>query len=296
MRSLSFVIVASVGLVACGAEEAPPNPDAAIQPAPPDAAPPALAVAEPGALPPGVDFPRVETLPATAGQLALGIDPYRLEDARKGSLMMLSYTNYTVVEPGPFESKLERISAATLPNALVIPLAKGEQVAKGDEVLTWWQTGGGMQHGLVTGGTPTEPTVRYITLGDTVPDASKEWALKPDSFTKLDEPFEVGSNVAYKSGAEYKWATIVGANGDKLLVLEAGSDMKVVSKAASTAIPVKPTFKAGDAVYAPFVATLGPAKVVKVDDALGKITVKLEFASQSEAVVPFGQVTQVVPP
>lgn len=281
-------------IAACGPAEAPAPP--AETPAPATPTPEVIAAIEPGALPPGVDFPRVEKLDAVAGQSVLGIDPYRLEDARKGQLSMMSYTNYEVVEPGAFESNVRRVSEATLPNALIIPLPKGESVAKGDVLLTWWQTGGGLQHALVTGGTPTEPVVRYITLPDSVPDAPKEWPLKADSFAKLDQPFEVGSNVAYKAGAEVRWATIVGADGDKLLVLEGGSDMKVVSKATCVAIPFKPDFAVGDAVLAPFVATLGPAKVTKIDEATGKVTAMLEFASKSEVVAPFGQVTKASPP
>src|SRR5262249_45513757 len=156
---------------ACGNAQAPAEmtPVEAEKPVEPtaaastEAAKPAEPVAA-GAIP-GVDFPPQKDLNAEVGQLVMGIDPYRLDDIKQQKpFASASYTDFEVVSKGDFESKFKRVSETTLPNALTFPFAKGVQVAKGDMVVTWWQTGGGMMHGLVTGGSPTEPTVVYVNM------------------------------------------------------------------------------------------------------------------------------------
>lgn len=303
-RLFGFSLALSL-FVACGGAETPAEvvetkPADAEKPADKPADQPVAAPAgEPGSIP-GVEYPPQKELGAEVGQLVMGIDPYRLEDIRqKKPFASASYTNFEVKEKGDFESKVNRVSDTTLPNALTFPFKKGEQVAKGDMVVTWWQGGGGLFHGLVTGGTPTEPTVVYVNMPKTVKDFGKEFPLAPNSFNKITEPYQHGTMVGFKDGAEMKIGTIVNSTGDKLLVTEGSmigvGILKSIPKAGTVSIPAKPDYKVGDQVFAPFTAKLGPATVVSIDDAKGLVTVKLDFASKSEAVVPWTTVSKAGP-
>jgi hypothetical protein len=147
----------------------------------------------------------------------------------------------------------------------------------------------------VTGGTPTEPVVKYLDLSDSLEDGRKQHKLAPSSFAKLGADWALGSTVAYKDGAGHKWGVLLNATADKLLVLEGSYTLRVVPRADAAPIPTKPELKAGAKVFAPFMSDLGPASVVKVDRAAGRITVKLDFASSAEATVPYGQVALTLP-
>lgn len=309
LRLLTFPIALCL-LAACGGagpsttEPAMTTPTEATKPAeaPAEAAAsttPAAPSGPAGSIP-GVDYPPQKELGAEVGQLVLGIDPYRLEDIKNQTpYATVSYTDFEVVSKGDFESKFKRVSETTLPNVLTFPLKKGEQVAKGDMVVTWWQGGGGMFHGLVTGGTATEPTVIYTNMASTMGEYGKEFPLKPNSFNKLTEAYQPGSMVAYKADGGTKIGTIVNGNADKLLVTEGSmvgnGILKAIPKAGTVSIPAKPDLKAGDAVFAPFSADFGPGKVTSVDAAKGVVTVKLDFASKGDVTVPWSMVSKTAP-
>jgi len=248
---------------------------------------------EPGSIP--YDFPRQENLDAQVGQVALGIDPYRLKDIREKADAMVSYTNFVITEVGAYESKVKRVSEATLPNALIMPMPKGEQVAVGDVIITWWQSGGGMHSAIVVGGSPSTPVVRYLTLPDVVAASKEEHTLGPETFSKLDTPFELGSNVAFIDKGKWRFGTIVNAADGKLLVVSM-SKLSVVSKSSSRAIPGVPgKLKKGKVVWVPKYGSMGPAKVLKIDKELGRVTVELQFASKAKEVVPYGQILTQAP-
>lgn len=254
-----------------------------------------VALAEgPGEIP--FDFPAQEKLNAEVGQVVLGIDPYRLAAIRKKADSMVSYTNFVVTEVGAFESKVKRVSEATIPNALLMPMPKGEQVEVGDVLITWWQSGGGMNSAIVVGGTPSTPVVRYLTLPDNIDAAKQEHTLGPETFSKLDTPFELGSNVAFSAKGKWTMGTIVSASGGKLLVLPWGNKLQVVSQSSAKPIPGVPEkLKKGKVVWVDKYGTMGPAKVLKIDKKLGKVTVQLEFMSKAKEVRPYGQILTEAP-
>jgi hypothetical protein len=304
-RLIGLSVVLSLCSVACGGGSPPAadnKPANAEKPAETPAEKPAEAApaAEPGSIP-GVDYPPQKELGAEVGQLVMGIDPYRLDDIRqKKPFASVSYTNFEVKEKGDFESKFTRVSDTTLPNALTFPFKPGETVAKGDMVVTWWQTGGGMFHGLVTGGTPTEPTVIYINMAKTAKEFGQEFPLKANSFNKITEPYQLGTMVAWKDGGDMKIGTLLNSTGDKLLVTEGGTMvgtglLKAIPKAGTVSIPARPDYKVGDAVFAPFTAKFGPATVVSIDESKGLVTVKLDFASKSEETVAWSTVSKTAP-
>ncbi len=81
-----------------------------------------------------------------------------------------------------------------VPNAYIVAIPAGGKAKKGDIVLTWWQSGSGMERGIVVDDSnPSEPKVRYLDIDYDNPKKSKdgvgigqmEEQLKPNSFVKI---------------------------------------------------------------------------------------------------------------
>lgn len=259
---------------------------AAAKPTTAKPAPPKPAAAK-GEIP--WNFPPQKVLKAEVGQLALGIDPYRLKDAQKAAdpekAFGMSYTNFTFTAVGDFESKVRRVSETTLPNSLIIPLPKSDPAKKGDVLLTWWQTGGGLQRAFVVGGSPEQPEVWYMDLGDNLDDGKKTHVLKPSSFAVLGSELEPGIEVMWDEGAKKHIGTVLSIGADKLLVMS-GNKIRTAPKTAKV-IPVQIAVKKGDTVWYPGFAEAEEGTVLAIDAKKGKVTVKGRFG---EKTVPFGRI------
>ena len=77
-----------------------------------------------------------------------------------------SYLTAKMVAPGATESEVKSLytsGAYKVPNAYLVTIPYAQKAAVGDVVLTWWQSGSGMQRAIVTDASnPSEPTVRYL--------------------------------------------------------------------------------------------------------------------------------------
>lgn len=186
-----------------------------------------------------------------------------------------------------------------VPNAYIVPIPAGGNAKKGDIVLTWWQSGSGMQRAIVVDdANPSQPVVRYLDLKYDNPAKSRDGKttigqmdeqLKPDSFVKINNPMDVGTSVAIQDGTKQKAGQIINVAGDKVFVRMFAGTIGVFAKSSCTPIPIVPSVKAGDKVKAPFVGTMNDATVVKVDEKIGRVFVKFENAGKEEAVA-FGDV------
>jgi len=193
-------------------------------------------------------------------------------------------------------------SKGELPNYLVIPVAPGATAKKGDIVLAAWHHGGSMMRAVVTGDKdPSKPMVNFIDIdwenpakGDKgVGYGQEETQLEANTFVVLNDAMAAGTTVAVKSGSDWKEQNVVKASGDKVLVYDAMYKISVINKADCKAIEVKPTCKAGDEVWAPWVHTFKKTKVLKVDAKYGRVYVKDPF-SDKPLIVPFGTVTSTL--
>lgn len=205
-----------------------------------------------------------------------------------------------VVSTGDVESELEFTFDGTqkMPNSLIIPIPKGQSVAKGDIVLTWWQTGSGMQRAIVTDASnPTSPKVRYLDLDWDHPSTDNdsglsigqtEYELKPDTFFKLSEGIAPGNLIAVKDGSKYNSVQVISIEGDKVLYLGFAGKMGVASKADCKAVPLKPSVNPGDKVQAVWVGGFTEAEVVEVNSDMGVVFIKT--SSSEKEPVSFGQI------
>lgn len=233
------------------------------------------------------DFPSIATT-AKAGDYVLCPDPRRLAELSQAEVKNPSavFYNHKMITPGSTESEIEGVRVK-VPNSYLIAIPAGQKAKVGDVVLTWWQTGSGMQRAIVVdAANPSEPTVRYL---DRTLDEDLKEKLKPDTFVKLTQPFQPGTSVAFKGQYRTEHAQVLSIGGDKVFVMGWGGALKMVNKADCTAVPVRPQVKAGDKVKAMAFGSFDDFTVVSVDEKLGKVVVKQEGKTEQKSI-KFGDV------
>lgn len=185
-----------------------------------------------------------------------------------------------------------------IPNYMIIPIKADQTAKKGDVILTWWQTGSGMQRAIVTDDSnPAAPTVCYLDLSwdnpatndDGVGIGQAQYEIKENSFHVLKSEWAPGTTVAANNGSKTVAATIVSVNGDDILTIGFAGKMTTYSKADCTPCPVIPNVKAGDEVQVPWVGSFTNSTVEKVDAENGRVWCTDPYGDDP-MIVPFGDV------
>lgn len=234
------------------------------------------------------EFPDIATT-AKPGDYVLCPDKSKLQALSQPGAKNPSAVYYKtkMVTPGATESEVDGAPALKVPNAYLITIPAGQKAKVGDILLTWWQSGSGMQRAIVVdAANPAEPTVRYL---DRMSDEDKTEKLKPDTFVKLSQPFQAGTSVAFKGEYRTEHAQVISVGGDKVFVTGWGGSLKVVNKADCTAVPAKPQVKAGDKAKAMIFGSFADVTVVRVEEKFGKVFVKEEGKTE-EKVIDFGDI------
>lgn len=260
-------------------------------------------VPQAGAIP--FDYPVVETTTAVANEYVLSPSRAFLDKAIEEGGDKASFIFYSnkMVTPGKGESEIAEIgSKVMIPNSLIIPIPAGQEAKKGDIVLTWWQSGSGMQRAIVVNdANPKEPVVRYLDLAydnpaknnKGVPIGQMEETLKPNSFIVITAEWQPGTAVAYKKDGNYSHAQIINVSGDRVLLNGFAGSVIAIAKSECVAIPVKVDVKAGDAVQVPYIGSYKNGKVKKADPKIGRVWVEIQFGGQpKEVVVSYGDITK----
>lgn len=233
------------------------------------------------------DFPLSTGEQFTDGELVLA--PYTFykgaiddkEDLTKKTLIIYK-TN--LVKAGAEKSVVNYMEDYELPNSLIIGLPEGATAKKGDIVLTWWQSGSGMNRAIVRDDSdPSAPKVDYLdmdlklnadgTTSGFADDHANE-QLEPNSFIVLhDGQWEPGAQVAHLNDWG-KWvaATLIKATDDKVLVQDFGSKIAVYPRTECKLIPMSDEgLKAGDEVYGAPINIYESFTVEKVDTERGRV-------------------------
>lgn len=284
-RTIAFFLVA-VSAAGCNkktdatAEAGAPSPSAASAVV--------RAPRKPGEMP-FADFASSATT-AKAGDYVLVPSGNWIEDAfTKGAdSQTFIYYAATMVEPGPLESKVKNLAGTTFsaPNGFILPIKPAQKTKVGEIVLTWWQSGSGMERSIVTGGTPDAPVVLHLDqdLDNPAKIAQKEDTLKPNSFHKLGSALEPGVTLACKDGTKYgKWVA-TSINGDKVLAIGFGGAMKVFVKAACTALSPQGSYTPGKDIAVPYIGSFQKAKVDRYDAKVGRVFAKLTWGGKEQTV------------
>jgi hypothetical protein len=248
------------------------------------------------------DYPVVKTA-AKAGEFVLCPPRLWIDQAFEKGADKQTFIYYTAVmaEPGAADSKVKTLPGKeeTIPNSMIVPIKKGGKAKPGDVVLTWWQTGSGLQRAMIVkGGTETEPKAMYIDMDYENPSGcgKKVDTLKADSFCRL-KLWDLGTAIAAKEKGTYKHGQLVGIAGDKVLLVGFAGRMFVAKKADCVPLPVMPpALKKGDTVTIPLFGGFTQGKVVKVDKAIGRVFVTYPFGGKEKtAAVAFGNVISKLP-
>lgn len=183
------------------------------------------------------------------------------------------------------DGKFTVIDGKKVPNSVVIPIPEGQTAKKGDIVLTWWQSGSGMQRAIVTDDSnPKQPKVCYLDLD--YKDDGKGFAnehaneqLKPNSFVVLkDGAWEPGQTV---TTTDHKNLILINCNDD--LVLCSGFAGKICAyyRQYCSIVPLKQNLQPGDQIRADFVGEFKDgATVKKVDESIGRVWITDSFGSE----------------
>ncbi len=257
----------------------------------------------PGKIP--LDYPVVPTT-AKAGDWVLTPPRLWLDQAFEKGVQSQTFIFYaaTMVKPGAAESTVKDLMGKefAMPNSLIVPIRKGQKAAVGDIVLTWWQSGSGMQKSLVIqGGTPTQPKVLHLDLSYENPAGvgKKPDTLKPDTFHRLGKALEPGTMVTFKDGSFWKAGQVLNRTSAQVLYLGFAGRIGVVPAKACHALPVRPQgLKAGGQVMArSSLGSLQPARIAKIDPAIGRVFVTFPKAGDPKKVlaVAFGDLISKLP-
>jgi hypothetical protein len=255
------------------------------------------------------DFPTVK-IQAEPGEVVLTPSYKMYQNSVNGKDPLTAtyiYYDAKMSAVGDIESEIDFMfdGKQKVANSLLIVIPKGATAKKGDIVLTWWQTGSGMQRAIVVDDkNPAEPVVRYLDLGyDNPAKDSKsgkgigqtDYPLKPNTFTVLKSEWQVGNKLAVKD-KNWGWVTaqIVSIGGDKVLTIGFAGKMGSYPKSDCIPMPLNPNVKVGDKVKTAFTSAFVDGEVMKVDAAIGRVLVKTTGSSKG-AMKPYGEIIASLP-
>ncbi|MDX1903883.1 MAG: hypothetical protein SFU27_06970 [Thermonemataceae bacterium] len=257
---------------------------------------------EPGKFP--FDFPVIEKLDAAEGDNVFYVNmKLVMNDFKAGRKTFgTQYLLGKLSKPGEKESTVQFVSDEIVPNAGIIKIPAKETVKVGDIVAGKWAVN--MTRAIITDASnPDAPKAIFIGLdydnpakGDDKTTGIGQYAytLKQGEFIKISEPFAPASCCVYKKGSEYKLMNVFRAEGDKVLGT-LFTQFTAVPKADCTPIPLKATYKVGDAVYAPWVGGMYKGKITAVNAKMGRYNVKFDDEFRKEKMIAFGEVIDKLP-
>jgi len=245
------------------------------------------------------DFPKAATTAKKGEKVLVPSYNWLVDAMQKGTdkTTMIWYAQ-TMEEPGDEMSSVKFMSETKkVPNAYIVPIPAGQTAKKGDILLTWWQSGSGLQRAIVTDAAdPKSPTVRYLDLDYTNPAKSRDGKtiigqmdeqLKPDSFVVISSEMQPGTVVAI--GSDMTHGQVIRAEGDKVFVKLFAGKTGVFPKADAKAVPIKPNVKAGDKVKAVSNGKFKEGTVSKIDENIGRVWIKFDGQSDDKAIA-FGDI------
>lgn len=258
---------------------------------------------EPGKMP--FDFPVIEKTDAQPGENVFYINMKLIANdlAAGKNTFGTQYLIGKLKEAGEKESIIDFVGDNKVPNSGIIRIPKNENVKVGDILAAKWAVN--MTRAIVVDANPSAP--KAVMIGITYDNPAKAddkktpigqfaYTLTPGEFINITNKgdFAPASCCAVKKSGQWKLMDIFRAEGDKVMGT-IFTEFTAVPKSDCVPIPLKPNFKEGDDVMAPWVGTFAKGKVTKIDNKNGRITVKFEQSYQGEKVLAFGEVIKSLP-
>ena len=183
-------------------------------------------------------------------------------------------------------------SSVEMPNSLIIPLPAGQKAQKGDIILTWWQSGSGMERAIVTDASnPEAPKVDYLDLdykddGTGFANENANEQIEPNTFTILkDGEWQPGAQIVVV-GDGYEAGTLISCTDDKVLMLGFAGKIRVVDRSDCKVVPLKQDLKVGDEVRAIFTSSYKAGYTIKkIDENIGRVWVEGSFGDEVVSIL-----------
>jgi hypothetical protein len=252
------------------------------------------------------DFPQGIKIEAEPGQKILTCQSFYFDKLKSNDDLtksVLIWYDREMEQVGAEKSDIGRSDKQLVPNALIIPLKKGQKAKKGDVVLTWWQSGSGLDRAIIIDASnPTEPVGVYLDRywrDDPKDEKNTELAkgekLKPNTFNVLkDGEWQSGATVAYRESGEWKKGILMNVSDDKVLLSVFSSHLMATTKDRCKLIPMKEKIKKGDKVWATFVDGFRSDYIVKeINEKVGRLWVQREGSTRLECK-SIAEVTKVL--
>ena len=212
--------------------------------------------------------------------------PKKLKESDNPANETYIFYSTVVKSVGETTSKVSDFgSEVEMPNALIIPLPGGQKAQKGDILLTWWQTGSGMQRAIVKDASnPESPKVDYLDLdykddGKGFANEHSNEQIKPNTFTVLkDGEWQPGAQIVVSGDGSYEAGVLINCTDDKVLLKCFAGRIKVFKRSACKVVPLKQNLKVGDEVFAIFTSSYKAGyKIKKIDEKVGRVWVEGPF-------------------
>ena len=180
-----------------------------------------------------------------------------------------------------------------MPNSLIIPLPEGQTAKNGDIILTWWQSGSGLERAIVTDASdPTAPKVDYLDMnytdgGTGLANKFANDQIKPNTFVVLkDGQWQPGAQIVVTGDSSYEVGTLIACTDDKVLLSGFAGKISVYKKADCMVMPLNQNLKPGDEVMVLGVSSLSDGYTVKkVDEKIGRVWAENKYGEKIVSIL-----------
>ena len=225
------------------------------------------------------DYPTVE-LKAKTGDVILAPPRQWIENAIEHGVneQPFAFFRAELVEVGRGSSLVRTPSGRQeeIPNALLIPIRRGERVKPGQIVLTSWYSGTGLQRAMtVEGGSPESPQVHYLDLKYKHPSGigRDTERLPPNTFHRLLVPGEAGTSVACRDGQRHRHYVVVHVAGNQMIGLGFAGRLTVLDRSSCILLPIAPHID-DTPLFVPVMGIFQKARVRHYEEKLGRVFVR----------------------
>ena len=242
------------------------------------------------------DFSSVSTH-AKSGEWVLAPPFEFLQTAREKGIDSARFIFYQrkCIMPDKTETLLLELSdTVVMPNSLFIPIPAGATAKKGDIILTWWQSGSGMQRAIVVDDSvPESPSVKYldidfdnpVTNEHGIPVGQMTEKILPNTFIVLEKEWQAGTTVVYDDYGIYVSYQIISIADEKILAVSWTGKLLIINKSECIAIPIKQDIEVNDRVQVLYIGSYTNGIVQKYDEISGRATIEVEFAGEKDTIV-----------
>ncbi len=189
----------------------------------------------------------------------------------------LAFYPQVVDSTGQYISRLKEYDTiAYIPNALIIPLGKCQNVKKGDFVLTWWQSGTGLQRAYVIKSLDTALVIKYLDLEWLSPEdlSNSVDTINKNKCRLISRPLDPGTSIQVKNGMQSEYYMVINTVGSHIIALSWAGEMKIFDKNQVQPNNVKKDLFFGAKVTVPMYGIYIPGQVVAVKDGFAAVEVK----------------------